>query len=82
MIGPRSTTFRAPLVVQRLLRAVREAAVQGVGVLLVERHGDQALAITDRVYVMERGNVVLEGPKKAVVSRVQDIEAAYLTGAG
>ncbi len=69
----------APLVVARLLRAVRDAADAGVGVLLVEQHVDQAMRIADHVYVLERGRIVLDGPKAEVAGRVKEIEASYLT---
>jgi branched-chain amino acid transport system ATP-binding protein len=68
----------APLVVARLLRAVREAADEdGVGVLLVEQHVKQALRIADRVHVMRRGRIVLQGSVEDVRDRLED---AYLTG--
>ncbi|HTE62338.1 MAG TPA: ABC transporter ATP-binding protein [Solirubrobacteraceae bacterium] len=72
----------APLIVRRLLDALRRAADAGVGVLLVEQHVDQALKQADRVYVMERGLVVLKGPKSEVADRVHEIEASYLGAAG
>jgi branched-chain amino acid transport system ATP-binding protein len=72
----------APLVVARLLAAVRAAADDGVGVLLVEQHVDQALKVADYVYVMERGRVVLQGPKAEVADRVHEIEASYLDAGG
>jgi branched-chain amino acid transport system ATP-binding protein len=72
----------APLVVGRLLEAVRAAADDGVGVLLVEQHVDQALKVADHVYVMERGHVVLHGPKADVEQRVHEIEASYLDAGG
>lgn len=68
----------APLVVARLLEAVRAAADGGVGVLLVEQHVDQAMRIADHVYVLERGEVVLQGPKAEVAGRVKEIEESYL----
>jgi branched-chain amino acid transport system ATP-binding protein len=71
----------APLVIRRLLDAVREAADQGLGVLLVEQHIDQAMKIADHVYVLEHGRVILDGPKAEVSQRIREIEAAYLTGA-
>ena len=53
----------APLVVTRLLATLRAAADErGVGILLVEQHVRQALAIADRVYVMDRGTITLSGP--------------------
>ncbi len=51
----------APLIVERILRAVREAADRNVGVLLVEQHAVQALRLADRAYVLRRGRIELEG---------------------
>jgi branched-chain amino acid transport system ATP-binding protein len=71
----------APIIVTHLLEAVREAAdEEGVGVLLVEQHVRQALKIADRVYLMERGRIVLTGTAAEVVGQLDTIEAAYLAG--
>jgi branched-chain amino acid transport system ATP-binding protein len=52
----------APLVVTRLLAVLREVAGStGCGIVLVEQHVQQALAIADRGYVLRRGRVALEG---------------------
>ena len=51
----------APRIVQRLLENVRELANNGLGVLLVEQHVEQALKIADRVVVLARGRVSFEG---------------------
>jgi branched-chain amino acid transport system ATP-binding protein len=67
----------APLVVTRLLQAVRDAADTGIGVLLVEQHVRQALRYADRVCVMTRGEIVLEGPPAELASRVDEIETTY-----
>jgi branched-chain amino acid transport system ATP-binding protein len=73
----------APIIVANLLAAVRTAADErGVGVLLVEQHVRQALAVADRVYVMERGHIALSGTSDEVLGQVDKIEAAYLTGPG
>ena len=48
----------APIIVRRLLAAIRDAADAGAGVLLVEQHARQALAVADRAYVLRRGSVV------------------------
>ncbi len=70
----------APLIVANLLAAVRAAADErGVGVLLVEQHVRKALAVADRVYLMERGRVVLSGTSAEVAGQLDRIEAAYLT---
>ena len=71
----------APIIVDRLLKAVRAAADErGVGVLLVEQHVRQALRIADRVYVMERGRIVLAGTSEEVSGQLDKIESAYLAG--
>jgi ABC-type branched-subunit amino acid transport system ATPase component len=72
----------APLVVQRLLLAVRAAADRGVGVLLVEQHASEAMSIADRVVVMRRGRVVLSGAASEMRDHIEDLESAYLTGVG
>ena len=71
----------APIIVGNLLKAVRDVANErGVGVLLVEQHVRQALDIADRVYLMERGRIVLSATADDAVSQLDKIEAAYLTG--
>ena len=70
----------APLIVDRLLQAVRAAADErGVGVLLVEQHVRKALAVADRVYVMERGKIVMTGTADEARANLAEIEAAYLS---
>jgi branched-chain amino acid transport system ATP-binding protein len=72
----------APLIVTRLLNALRKAADdRGLGVLLVEQHVRQALKVADRVYVMQRGKIVLSGSAEEVRGRLSEIEAAYLSTA-
>ncbi len=73
----------APLVVKRLLAAVRAAADErGVGVLLVEQHVRQALSIADRVYVLDRGSITLSGPVDEISGKLGEIETAYLSSLG
>ncbi|WP_239308332.1 ABC transporter ATP-binding protein [Frankia sp. Cj3] len=71
----------APLVVTRLLRAVRQAADGGVGVLLVEQHIAKALEFADRAYVMSRGRIALSGTAQDLRGRLDDIAQSYLSGA-
>jgi branched-chain amino acid transport system ATP-binding protein len=71
----------APIVVTNLLKAVRDVADErGVGVLLVEQHVRHALEIADRLYLMERGRIVLSGTSDELVSQIGKIEAVYLSG--
>jgi branched-chain amino acid transport system ATP-binding protein len=70
----------APLLVKRLLETVRRTATEeSTGVLLVEQHVRQALAIADRVYVMQRGHIAMAGPVDEVRGRIDEIEATYLS---
>ena len=70
----------APLVVRRLLETVRRVATEkSTGVLLVEQHVRQALGIADRVYVMQRGRIVMSGAVDEVRGRIDEIEATYLS---
>jgi branched-chain amino acid transport system ATP-binding protein len=70
----------APLAAQRLLRAVRAAADAGTAVVLVEQQVRQALTVADRVYVLQRGRVMLEGTANEVRDQLAKVEASYLSG--
>ena len=51
----------APAIVQQIFDRVRELATdEGMAVLLLEQNVGQALRITDRVYVMRSGRIILE----------------------
>ena len=45
---------------------------------LVEQHGNQALRVADRAYVMERGRITISGTTEEVGDQIEQIEAAYL----
>jgi branched-chain amino acid transport system ATP-binding protein len=68
----------APLIVERLLQALREATDRGVGVLIVEQHVRQALAVADRAYVLHRGSVAISGTSAEILSRMSEVERLYL----
>ena len=68
---------------KRLLQMVRRvASEQSTGILLVEQHVRQALHIADRVYVMQRGRIVMSGTAEEVHGRIDEIEATYLSARG
>ncbi len=68
----------APLIVKRLLAAVRAAADNGLAVLLVEQQIQNALAVSDRAYVLKHGRVVMQGRASDLRGRMSEIEASYL----
>jgi branched-chain amino acid transport system ATP-binding protein len=68
----------APLVVERLLTAVRAAADRGAAVLLVEQQVRNALQVADRAYVLSGGRVALEGSTAELRGRLDEIEQTYL----
>ncbi len=73
----------APLVVDRLLQAVRAAAdEQGTAVIMVEQHAHKALNYTDHAIVMRRGRVGLDLTGEDARTRIGEVEQAYLTSAG
>ncbi len=68
----------APLLVQELLPALREAADGGAAVLVVEQHVELALRIADRGVVLAHGRVVARGSARELASRPDLLAAAYL----
>ncbi len=67
----------APLVVHAIFAAIDEINKEGTTILLVEQNANAALKHSHRGYVLETGNIVMEGPseKLAADSRVKE---AYL----
>jgi len=71
----------APMIVDRLLGAVRAAADEhGTGALIVEQHAHKALKYSDRMYLMARGQILMELPADEAIERLDEIEDAYLSG--
>jgi len=69
----------APKAVTRLLRAVRQAADDGVGVLLVEQHVHRVLEIADRVHVLAQGRVRYSADAAQARERIDEIQSHYLS---
>lgn len=68
----------APIVVKRLLEALRRAADGGAAVLLVEQHIRVALDVVDRGYFLRRGRVELEGTREELRRSDDRIQQIYL----
>lgn len=58
----------APKIVADVTRTVRALKAEGLAALLVEQNALTALAVADRVYVMDRGSIVHQGPAAALLA--------------
>lgn len=67
----------APLVVARLVPALRAVAEQGVGVLLIEQFTRVALELATSVTVLAQGRVTLRAPAKELRDHPERLTAAY-----
>ena len=67
----------APLVVNDVMSTIRELRAERVSMLLVEQNAEMALALADRVYVIDHGTVVFEGTPQALRANAQ-VAATYL----
>jgi branched-chain amino acid transport system ATP-binding protein len=67
----------APLMVEKIFEVVRAIAAEGVTILLIEQNARLALEISQRAYVMESGQIILDGPSSALLDDPK-VRAAYL----
>jgi branched-chain amino acid transport system ATP-binding protein len=72
----------APRVVAELFAVLQRIHSDGTAVLLVEQRVTQALQLAQRVYVLQRGRVVLSGSSAEVGADAGRLSAAYLGGGG
>ena len=68
----------APVIVERLLDAVRAIHAEGATVILVEQSVNVALTIATRAYFMEKGQVRFEGPTTDLLAREDVLRSVFL----
>jgi branched-chain amino acid transport system ATP-binding protein len=67
----------APILVQRIYETIAEINRSGVTILLVEQNANYALDVSKRGYVLETGQVVLEGDSERLRTD-PEVQKAYL----
>ena len=67
----------APILVEQIFDIIKELHAAGVTILLIEQNAQAALSIADRAYVMETGNITMEGPADDLLHN-DDVRKAYL----
>jgi len=65
----------APLLVQGIFRVIKQLNQEGTTILLVEQNAHMALEIANRAYVLETGNIILEGSTDEVAKNPKIIKA-------
>ncbi len=69
----------SPLLVDEVFEIIKDFNKDGTTVLLVEQNAGKSLAISDRAYVLENGQIVLSGTGKELMSS-EEVKKAYLGG--
>ena len=67
----------SPLMVDKIFEVIQEVASMGVTLLLVEQNASRALKIAQRAYVMESGQISMQGEAKTLLHDPK-VRAAYL----
>lgn len=71
------STGLSPLLTKQVFDVIRNIQAEGVTVLLVEQNANQALALSDRGYVIENGQIVMEGLAQDLLGD-EKLKSSYL----
>lgn len=67
----------APLVIKDIFSTIKRINQDGITVMLVEQNSNAAMQIADRVYVLETGNIVMQGNAAEMMNN-EEIKKTYL----
>lgn len=67
----------APIIVENIFSIIKEINKEGTTILLIEQNAYMALGIANRAYVLETGNIVLQGTASDLANN-EEIKRAYL----
>ncbi|MGN6576941.1 MAG: ABC transporter ATP-binding protein [Nocardioides sp.] len=68
----------APMIVEQIFELVKQIRDTGIAVLLVEQNATKSLEIADRAYVLERGDIVMQGTPDELNSQGEQLRRAYI----
>ncbi len=69
----------APLLVKEIFEIIKDINSRGTTILLVEQNANMALSVADKAYVIETGEIVLQGSAEQLM-KSEDVKKAYLGG--
>ncbi len=69
----------APLLVKEIFAIIKDINERGTTILLVEQNAHMALSIADKAYVVETGEIVLQGTAQEIMNS-PEVKKAYLGG--
>jgi branched-chain amino acid transport system ATP-binding protein len=67
----------SPIMVDTIFEVIRNIHQEGMTILLVEQNAARALQVADRAYVIESGEMIMQGEAKAMLNDPR-VRAAYL----
>lgn len=69
----------APLLVKEIFEIIQDISSRGTTILLVEQNANMALSIANKAYVIETGEIVLQGTAEQLM-KSEEVKKAYLGG--
>ena len=69
----------APIMTGQVFRVLRQLKEEGIAILLVEQNAADAMAISDRTYIIETGKIAMEGKSQELITDPRVIDV-YLGG--
>jgi branched-chain amino acid transport system ATP-binding protein len=68
----------APVIVEQMAHTIQKLKAQGLSILLSEQNIHFAEMVSDRVYVLEKGQIQWQGTMRELAGNI-DIQRSYLT---
>lgn len=69
----------APIVVGQVFHVIQQLREQGLSILLIEQNAADAMAISDRTYIIETGEIAMEGSSRDLAKDPR-VQSVYLGG--